>query len=169
MLGQLGQRLVTLYLHEQWDRLIRYLDDGEYPIDNNPIENSIRPFAIGRKNWMFSNSQAGAKASANLYSLVETAKANGLNPYDYLRWVFTQLPNATSVEEVHPTHKAAIVDVRAYVDYYNTCRLHATLGDRIPLRVVVQQAECSYIKCIESQYGEQHTNPKGYCSVNKSE
>lgn len=87
------------YLHEQWERLIRYLDDGEYPIDNNPIENSIRPFAIGRKNWMFSNSQAGAKASANLYSLVETAKANGLNPYDYLRWVFTQLPNATSVEE----------------------------------------------------------------------
>lgn len=88
------------YLHEQWERLIRYLDDGEYPIDNNPIENSIRPFAIGRKNWMFSNSQAGAKASANLYSLVETAKANSLNPYDYLRCVFTQLPNATSVEEV---------------------------------------------------------------------
>jgi len=88
------------YLHEQWERLIRYLDDGAYPIDNNQIENSIRPFAIGRKNWMFSNSQAGAKASANLYSLVETAKANGLNPYEYLRWVFTLLPNATSVEEV---------------------------------------------------------------------
>lgn len=65
------------YLHEQWERLIHYLDDGDYPIDNNRIENSIRPFAIGRKNWMFSNSQAGAKASANLYSLVETSKANG--------------------------------------------------------------------------------------------
>jgi len=88
------------YLHEQWERLIRYLDDGNYPIDNNRIENSIRPFAIGRKNWMFSNSQAGAKASANLYSLVETAKANGLNPHDYLRWVFTQLPNAATVGEV---------------------------------------------------------------------
>lgn len=88
------------YLHNQWPRLIRYVENGEYPIDNNPAENAIRPFTIGRKNWLFSNSQAGAKASANLYSLVETAKANGLNPYDYLKQVFTDLPNAESVEDV---------------------------------------------------------------------
>ncbi len=88
------------YLHNQWPRLIRYVEDGRYPIDNNRAENAIRPFAIGRKNWMFSTSQAGAKASANLYSLVETAKANGLNPYDYLKHVFQVLPNAESVEAI---------------------------------------------------------------------
>jgi transposase len=88
------------YLHQQWPRLIGYVENGAYPIDNNPAENAIRPFVIGRKNWLFSNSQAGAKASANLYSLIETAKANGLNPYDYLKYVFKELPNAHSVEDV---------------------------------------------------------------------
>jgi transposase len=88
------------YLHEQWPRLIRYLDDGDYPIDNNPAENTIRPFVVGRKNWLFSASQKGATSSANLYSLIETAKANGLEPYVYLKKIFTDLPNATSVEDV---------------------------------------------------------------------
>ncbi len=88
----LGKALT--YLNNQWERLIGYLDDGRYPIDNNVAERAIRPFAIGRKNGLFSNSQAGAKASANLYSLVETAKANQLNPYEYLTHIFKQLPNA---------------------------------------------------------------------------
>lgn len=88
------------YLHNQSDRLVRYLDDGAYPTDNNRAENAIRPFTVGRKNWLFANSQAGAKASANLYSLIETAKANGLNPYEYLNLVFEELPNAQSVEDV---------------------------------------------------------------------
>ena len=94
----LGKALT--YLHNQWDCLVRYLDDGRYPIDNNKGENSIRPFAIGRKNWLFANSQAGAKASANLYSLIETAKLNQLNPLEYLKNIFTQLPNAQSVEDI---------------------------------------------------------------------
>lgn len=94
----LGKALT--YLHNQWPRLIGYLDHGNYPIDNNRCENAIRPFAVGRKNWLFSNSQAGAKASANLYSLIETAKANGVEPYQYLRHVFTQLPKATTVEDI---------------------------------------------------------------------
>ena len=88
------------YLHNQWPRLIRYLDNGAYPVDNNLAENAVRPFAIGRKNGMFANSQAGAKASANLYSLIETAKANNLNPYDYLKVIFTRLPNCQTVEEI---------------------------------------------------------------------
>ena len=88
------------YLEHQWPRLIGYLENGAYPIDNNPAENAIRPFVIGRKNWLFSASQAGAKASANLYSLIETAKANGLEPHAYLKKVFTDLPNARTVEEV---------------------------------------------------------------------
>ena len=88
------------YLDNQWDRLVGYLDDGRYPIDNNRAENAIRPFVIGRKNWLFSNSQAGAKASANLYSLIETAKANELNLYDYFKAIFTRLPNAKTVEDI---------------------------------------------------------------------
>jgi transposase len=88
------------YLHEQWPRLIRYLDSGDYPIDNNAAENAIRPFVVGRKNWLFSASQKGATSSANLYSLIETAKANGLEPYAYLKSIFTELPNATTVEEI---------------------------------------------------------------------
>ncbi len=81
------------YMSNQWPRLVAYIDDGSYPIDNNAAERSILPFTIGRKNWLFEKSQAGAKASANIYSLVETAKANGLNPYEYLRYVLEVPPN----------------------------------------------------------------------------
>lgn len=88
------------YLEHQWPRLVAYLGDGRYPIDNNPVENAIRPFAIGRKNWLFSASVKGAKASANIYSLIETAKANRLEPYAYLKRVFNELPNATEFNAV---------------------------------------------------------------------
>lgn len=88
------------YLSNQWPRITAYLDDGARPIDNNRAENAVRPFVIGRKNWLFANSQAGARASANLYSLIETAKANGLEPYRYLKQVFTQLPQANSVDAI---------------------------------------------------------------------
>jgi len=88
------------YLDKQWTRLNRYLEDGRYPIDNNFIENAIRPFAIGRKNWLFSNSQAGARASANLYTLIETAKGHGLEPYQYLRQVFIKLPQAKTAQDI---------------------------------------------------------------------
>jgi transposase len=88
------------YLHNEWAKLIRYLNDGRLEIDNNRAENAIRPFVIGRKNWLFSDSVRGVKASANLYSLIETAKANGLEPYAYLRRVFAELPKAETVEAI---------------------------------------------------------------------
>ena len=88
------------YLNNEWEHLIRYLDDGRLEIDNNGAENAIRPFVLGRKNWLFSASVKGVKASANLYSLIETAKANGLEPYAYLRQVFTELPKADTVEAI---------------------------------------------------------------------
>lgn len=88
------------YLHEQWPKLVRYVESGEYPIDNNTAENAIRPFVIGRKNWLFSTSPKGAVASANLYSVIETAKANGLEPYGYLRKIFTELPQATTLKQI---------------------------------------------------------------------
>ena len=92
------------YTLEYWPELSRYVENGEWPIDNNPAENAIRPFVIGRKAWLFSNSQRGATASANLYSLVETAKANGKEPYSYLSWLFEKLPGAdmANVEKLMP-------------------------------------------------------------------
>ena len=80
--------------------MIRYLDDGRIEVDNNICENAIRPFVMGRKAWLFSDTQAGADASARLYSLIETAKANGLEPYAYLRHVFTELPKAVTAEDI---------------------------------------------------------------------
>jgi len=88
------------YLNNEWPKLVRYLEDGRYLMDNNLAENAIRPFVIGRKNFLFSQSVKGVKASANLYSLIETAKANGLEPYAYLRYLFAELPKAKTVDEI---------------------------------------------------------------------
>jgi len=88
------------YINNEWSKLIIYLDDGRLEIDNNLAENAIRPFVIGRNNWLFSHSVKGVKASANLYSLIETAKANGLEPYAYLRYLYTELPKADTVEHI---------------------------------------------------------------------
>ena len=87
------------YLASNWTRLVRYVEAGYLPIDNNRAENAIRPFVIGRKNWLFSDTPKGAIASAQLYSLVETAKANGQEPYAWLRHVLERLPQACSVED----------------------------------------------------------------------
>ena len=72
------------YLANQWHKLIRYIDDGRLSIDNNRAERAVKPFVIGRKNWLFSQTTNGAHASATLYSIVETAKVNSLIPYDYI-------------------------------------------------------------------------------------
>jgi len=84
----------------QWHKLIRYIDDGLLNIDNNRAERAIKPFVIGRKNWMFSNTPRGAQASANLYTIIETAKANGLMPFDYLTMLFTELPKRQSTDDL---------------------------------------------------------------------
>jgi hypothetical protein len=94
--GLLGK--AVHYTLGQWPKLIRFLEHAELPLDNNRLENAIRPFVIGRKGWLFADTQAGARASANLYSLVETAKANGLEPHGYLTQLFTALPHASTVE-----------------------------------------------------------------------
>jgi len=88
------------YAYREWGNVIHYLDDGRFHIDNNFIENLIRPFALGRKNWMFADTEKGAEASANLYSLVISAKLNGLDPYKYLKAVFSRLPAVTTAEEI---------------------------------------------------------------------
>ena len=87
------------YLASNWSKLERYIEAGFLPIDNNAAERAIKPFVIGRKNWMFSDTPKGATASAQIYSLVETAKANGQESYTWLRHVLERLPQATSVED----------------------------------------------------------------------
>jgi transposase len=99
------------YLDTQWPKLVRVFDYGFVPLDTNLVENAVRPFALGRKNWLFAETVAGAEASANLYSVVETAKANGLEPWAYLQHVFAELPKAQSFDDVD-----------------------ALLPDRVPLR-----------------------------------
>ena len=88
------------YMKNLWTMLVRYTERADLPIDNNRAENSIRPFVVGRRSWLFSDTPAGAHSSAVIYSLVETAKANGVEPYAWLRRVLRELPAAKTVEDV---------------------------------------------------------------------
>jgi len=90
------------YLDRQWPKLVRVLDDGRIPLDTNWVENAIRPFVVGRKAWLFADTMAGARASANLYSLIETAKANRIEPWRYLNHLFDVLPRVDLPDELEP-------------------------------------------------------------------
>jgi transposase len=87
------------YTRGQWPKLIRYLDSPLLGPDNNTCERAIRPFVIGRKNWLISGSPAGAEASAAWYSLIETAKLNGIEPYLYLCYILGRLPGGENPED----------------------------------------------------------------------
>jgi transposase len=95
--GLLGK--AVNYTLSRWVPLVRYTENGLLRPDNNLAENAIRPFVVGRKNWLFSGHPRGAEASATIYSLIETAKANGLQAYHYLRFLFDKLPLAQSDED----------------------------------------------------------------------
>lgn len=88
------------YMRDYWSMLTRYTERGDLPIDNNRCENAIRPFVVGRKGWLFCDTPAGANASAVIYSVLQTAKANGLDPYAWLRRVMRDLPAAKTPEEM---------------------------------------------------------------------
>ena len=88
------------YTLNQWPKLIRYCEHGDLNISNILAENAIRPLAVGRKAWLFCDTPAGARASAVYFSLIETAKANGLQPYDYLSHVIRQIPYVETVEQM---------------------------------------------------------------------
>jgi transposase len=87
------------YMSGQWAKLTLYVTNGAYPIDNNACENSIRPFVIGRRNWLFADTVAGANASANLYSLLQTCAVNGVDGYQYLRALLVALPKAQTADD----------------------------------------------------------------------
>ena len=85
-------------------RLQRYLDDGDLPIDNNWVENQIRPWALGRKNWLFAGSLRSGQRAAAVMSLIQSAKNNGHDPYAYLKDVLERLPThkASAISELLP-------------------------------------------------------------------
>jgi len=95
--GLLGKAIQ--YTLNNWDKLIVYIEDGRLKPDNNDAENAIRPFVLGRKNWMFAGHPNGAEAGATFFSLVETAKANGLEPYRYLRYIFEKISLAQTEQD----------------------------------------------------------------------
>jgi len=90
-----------------WQRLEVFLDNGRVPIDNNLAENSIRPFAVGRRNWLFFDQSEGAEASTSFYTIIETAKANDVEPMHYLRFLFNCIerfsPDSMPWEKLLPT------------------------------------------------------------------
>ena len=87
------------YALSQWPKLVRYLELADLTPDTNAAENAIRPFVVGRKNWLFSGSPRGADSSCAIYSLIETAKHNGFNPFAYLHYLFTQAPLISEATE----------------------------------------------------------------------
>ena len=95
--GHLGK--AVNYCLNQWESLKSFLLDGRLEISNNAAERAIKPFVIGRKNHLFSVSTKGAKASAVTYSVIETAKENKLKPFEYLEYLFQQMPNIDITDE----------------------------------------------------------------------
>lgn len=102
------------YSINQMDHLRNYLEDGRLEIDNNRAERSIKPFVIGRKNWIFSNTSRGAKSSSVIYSIIETAKENGLKPQAYLAYLFEKLPNIqqSEIDDFLPWSESLPEDIR---------------------------------------------------------
>jgi transposase len=92
VMGASGTLNAIDYALKRWTALVRYLDDGRHPIDNNPIENAIRPIALGRKNWLFAGSERAGERAAVIMGLLATAKANGHEPHAWLTDVLTRLP-----------------------------------------------------------------------------
>jgi transposase len=92
------------YSLKRWSALTRYLDDGAVPIDNNQVENQMRPWALGQKNWLFAGSLRSGRRAAALMSLIQSAKLNGQDPYAYLKDVLARLPThkASAINELLP-------------------------------------------------------------------
>jgi transposase len=88
------------YMLNQWEYLIGYCDDGKLNISNALAENAIRPFAVGRKSWLFADTPQGARASAACFSLIETAKANNLEPYTYIKYVLDRIGDADTLDDI---------------------------------------------------------------------
>ena len=108
VLGNSGTAKALAYTLRRWGSLLRYVDDGRYPIDNNAIENAIRPIALGRKNWLFAGSEQAGRRAAAIMSLLATARANGLDPHAWLTDTLTRLPTtlARDIDSLLPLRQS---------------------------------------------------------------
>ena len=104
------KKAITYSLNQQ-EYLCAFLDHGEVEISNNQVENAIRPIVVGRKNWLFCDTQAGASASVIIFTVLETAKANGLNPETYLNHLLTVLPERFAADP-----KASVDDLMPWAE-----------------------------------------------------
>lgn len=96
------------YSLKRWVALARYTESGEFPIDNNPVENAIRPIALGRKNWLFAGSERAGKRAAAIQSLLATAKLNGIEPHAWLKDTLEKLPAwpNSHIDELLPLYRS---------------------------------------------------------------
>ena len=108
------------YLKNNENYLRSYMEDGRLEIDNNRAERSIKPFVMGRKNFLFANTESGAQGSAVIYSIIETAKENNLDPYKYLTCIFSKAPNLKEHETV---------DILLPWNVPEECKSHLRKGD----------------------------------------
>ena len=112
------KKAVTYSLNQR-EYFCAFLDHGEIEINNNQVENAIRPIVVGRKNWLFCDTQAGANASATIFTLLETAKANGLNPEAYLNHLLSVLSERFAADP-----QAAVDDLMPWIE-----KIQAAFGD----------------------------------------
>jgi hypothetical protein len=110
--GLLGQAID--YALKRWEALTRFVDDGVLEIDNNLIENAIRPSALGKKNWLFIGHPEAGERSAVIYTLLGSCRRHGINPFDYLKDLFTRLPSAkiTEIRQFTPSEWAKSLSTR---------------------------------------------------------
>lgn len=118
--SKLGEAIT--YCLKQWEKLTTFMQDGRIAVDNNLAERAIKPFVLGRKNYLFAKSPKGAQASAVSYSVIETAKANGLNPFLYLTYLFEQLPNVDvenpdALDALLPWSESIPAEIRKTTDH----------------------------------------------------
>ena len=118
-----------IYAQNQQKELSEFLNDGNIPLSNNVAERSIRPFAIHRKNWMFADTIAGAKANATFYSIIESAKVNKLNIYKYLKYLLEELPqkeylNEEVLKDYLPWSEKLPADIRNYSEEYEELKVY---------------------------------------------
>jgi len=117
------------YCLNQWEKLTAFLKDGRLELDNNRSERSIKPFVIGRKNWLFANTAKGAKASAIIYSIIETAKENGLHPFAYLKYLFEQIPDCKTSDLDRLLPWSSTLPVDCHIPDTSSHYLQASLGE----------------------------------------
>ena len=121
------------YASNQQKELSEFLNDGRIPLSNNKVERSIRPFAVARKNWLFSDSIDGAKANAVYYSLIESAKANNLNIYKYITYLLENIPQLENpnderiLEEFLPWSTKLPSDILNYQGSYTELEIESEL------------------------------------------